>query len=77
MEGFSLAAADRLDAQLRHAISMLKEHPELGHPGDLPGTRELGVARTPYVLVYAVTEKGVVVYRIIHGSRRWPPVDDE
>ena len=77
MEGFSLAAADRLDEHLRRSISLLSDNPEIGHTGDLPGTRELGVAHTPYIVVYAITSEEVVVYRIIHGSRRWPPGDDE
>jgi len=69
-------AAERLEARLRLALNILRAHPEAGHFGDTSGTREFGVARTPYKIIYGLAES-VVVYRIIHGAMRWPPSDDE
>ncbi len=38
----------------------------------MPGTRELVVTGTPYVIAYRVEAHAVVVLRVMHGARRWP-----
>ena len=50
----------------------LTENPELGRPGRVPGTRELVVLHTPYIIPYRVREDVVEILRIFHGARRWP-----
>ncbi len=54
------------------AVDMLRDFPELGRSGRAPDTRELVVARTPYVVAYRVSGETVVLLRILHGARRWP-----
>jgi toxin ParE1/3/4 len=33
----------------------------------------LVVPRTPYLLIYAVSEQRVEIVRVLHGAQRWPP----
>ena len=65
------AAALRLDQRLSEAAQHLVDHPDLGRPGRLPGTREL-VIHQNYILVYDLTEELVRVLRILHAARQWP-----
>lgn len=54
------------------AIEALAAHPQSGRPGRVPGTRELVVANTPYVVPYRVQEGALFVLRVYHSARRWP-----
>jgi plasmid stabilization system protein ParE len=44
----------------------------MGRPGRVPGTRELVVAGTPYVVAYRVAASQIDVLAVIHAARRWP-----
>ena len=59
--------------RLRSAAMGLEQFPRRGRPGQMIGTRELVVARTPYVLVYRIEDEVVVIVRVRHGAQRWPP----
>ncbi len=50
----------------------LADFPHIGRPGRVPGTRELVVAGTPYIVPYRVREAEVEVLADFHGARRWP-----
>ena len=65
-------AALALDELFSEKASRLTDHPALGRPGRVPGTREL-VAHQNYILVYDVTGDLVRVLNIIHAARQWPP----
>ena len=65
------AAIDMGDA-IETAVLRLADHPRLGRPGCVPGTRELVVGGTPYVIVYRVEESAAVILRLLHGAQRWP-----
>ena len=65
------AAIDMGDA-IEAAVLRLADHPRLGRPGRVPGTRELVVGGTPYVILYRVEESAVVILRLLHGAQRWP-----
>ncbi|MEI7932065.1 MAG: type II toxin-antitoxin system RelE/ParE family toxin [Alphaproteobacteria bacterium] len=65
----ALATWDRIDQRLER----LGEHPELGRKGRIPGTRELIVTRTPYLVVYRIGDGIVKIERVLHGAQRWPP----
>ena len=58
------------------AYPELGRFPELGRPDREPGTRELGVAGLPWIVVYEIAPDGIDVARIIHGAMLWPPVED-
>lgn len=55
-------------------MERLCDFPLSGRAGRARGTRELVVAPTPFVVVYTVAED-VVVLRVLHGARRWPPAE--
>jgi toxin ParE1/3/4 len=63
------AMATRLIEIARH----LEQHPELGRVGVVPGTRELVVGGSRYVLVYTVADDGddVVVLAVVDTRRNW------
>ena len=65
-------AATRIFAAIKAAIDPLADHPNLGRPGRVEGTRELIVANLPYIVVYRVAEGVVRVLAVIHTSRQWP-----
>jgi toxin ParE1/3/4 len=65
-------AARRLIARIAAAVETLGEHPQLGTPGRITGTRELVVAETPYIVPYRVRGEVVEILAVFHGARRWP-----
>ena len=68
----SPAAAHKLaSALIGRASALLSRHPLGGRLGRAPGTRELPVTGTPYIVVYRVHER-VEILAVIHGARRWP-----
>ncbi|MDD2882945.1 MAG: type II toxin-antitoxin system RelE/ParE family toxin [Rhodoferax sp.] len=66
-------AAVRMDELFSDCASRLVEHPKLGRPGKVPGTREL-VAHEHYRLVYEIVSDTVWILTLVHTARRWPPV---
>jgi toxin ParE1/3/4 len=54
------------------AVSFLKEHPGMGRVGRIPGTKELVVTDTPYIVPYRVKDDSVQILRVYHSSRKWP-----
>src|SRR5438094_2744586 len=65
-------AALRLVERIYEAVEQLKQYPSLGRVGRVPGTRELVVPHTPYLVPYRVREDVVEILRVLHGARRWP-----
>ncbi len=67
------AKAARLAVQrVIGAVAMLAGQPWLGRPGRVPGTRELIVKKTRYVVPYRVRVQTVEILRVFHTSRRLP-----
>lgn len=66
------AAARLVVKQVLDAVSSLAEQPGLGRPGRVPGTRELVVAKTHYIVPYRVRGETVEILRAFHTSRRLP-----
>ena len=67
-----LAAARLVVSHILNAVSMLAEQPGLGRPGRVPGTRELVVGKTRYLVPYSVRGDTVEILRVFHTSRRPP-----
>ncbi len=65
-------AARRIARRLHDAVQSLREMPEIGRPGRVPGTRELVVAGTPFIIPYRVRDGIVEILRVMHAARRWP-----
>jgi toxin ParE1/3/4 len=67
------AAARRVVLHIVHSIEdLLAAQPQMGRSGRVPGTRELVVPRTTYVVPYRIRDSRIQVLRIYHGARRWP-----
>jgi len=67
------AAARRVALHIIRSIEqLLAGHPHMGRAGRVPGTRELVVPQTPYIVPYRIRHNRIQVLRIYHGARRWP-----
>jgi len=64
-------AAVRMDELFAAAAGRLVQHPMLGHPGIVPGTREL-IPHDSYRLVYEVEGDTVWILALVHTARAWP-----
>jgi len=67
-----VSAAQHLIDRIEQATSVLVRHPSAGRPGRVPGTHELVVAGTPFIVAYWVRSGAIEVLAVIHGSRKWP-----
>lgn len=65
-------AAARVVLLIEQAVTLLADHPGLGRAGRVPGTRELVVSGTPYLVPYRVNGQRIDILRVFHGRRRWP-----
>ena len=65
-------AARLVVERVMHQVAMLADRPALGRPGRVPGTRELVVTRTRYIVPYRVRGETVEILRVFHTSRRLP-----
>ena len=65
-------AAQQVVARIIDAIELLRLQPGLGRPGRVPGTRELPVANTHYLIPYRVRGQRIELLRIFHTSRKPP-----
>ena len=67
------AAAQRIALHIiRNVETLLPNNPEMGRPGRVPGTRELVIPRTPFIVPYRMVGNTIQILRIFHGTRRWP-----
>lgn len=67
------AAARRVVLQIIQTIEqVLSDNPQIGRTGRVPGTRELVIPRTPYIVPYRFQRPTIQVLRVYHGARRWP-----
>ena len=71
----TIRAAARIDESLSDAAVRLTQHPMLGKPGTIPGTREL-IPHESYRLVYQIDGETVWILTLVHTARLWPPVRD-
>lgn len=66
------AAAERIVLRiLRNVEMLLPDNPQAGRPGRVPGTRELVVPRTPFIVPYRIAGRDIYILRVYHGARRW------
>lgn len=65
-------AAIRMDEVFAAAVDRLAEHPLMGRPGQIPGTREL-IPHESYRLVYEVQADTLWILALVHTARLWPP----
>jgi addiction module RelE/StbE family toxin len=65
-------AAARTVQRIATAVERLANHPASGRIGRVPGTRELIVIGTPYIVPYRVRGDAVEILRLFRGVREWP-----
>jgi toxin ParE1/3/4 len=54
----AIAQGDEIETQ----VSMLADHPRMGRPGRVKGTRELVVVRSPFIVAYRVKGNPHLIY---------------
>lgn len=73
IENDNRAAAQRVALHIAHNVdTLLPANPQIGRPGRVPGTRELVIPKTPFVVPYRIRNGAIEVLRVYHGARRWP-----
>jgi toxin ParE1/3/4 len=65
-------AAARIVERIVASVERLGPHPASGRPGRVPGTRELVISGTPYLVPYRVRGETVEILRVFHGARKCP-----
>jgi toxin ParE1/3/4 len=69
----SPASAIRIARRVREIVeTLLSANPEIGRQGRVPDTRELVIARTPFVVAYRLRNETIEILRVLHGAQRWP-----
>ncbi len=66
-----IAAHDVID-RIDSAVGRLADHPRLGRPGRIEGTRELVIPGLPYIVAYRIRQDRVQILRVLHAARKWP-----
>jgi addiction module RelE/StbE family toxin len=52
----------------------LESFPLMGRVGEVEGTREIIVPRTPFRLIYTLDDPHFIdIVRVLHGARQYPP----
>jgi toxin ParE1/3/4 len=64
--------AARITMQIVTSIQQLTVYPMSGRTGRVPGTRELVISNTPFLVAYAIEKAGIVVLAVYHGAQHWP-----
>ena len=73
------SAPDQMVLRINDAVQHLKQHPQMGKVGRCEGTRELILAKTPFIVVYVLKDNEIQIVAVIHVSMRWPdsfPLED-
>ena len=71
----ALDNARAADKQIDHVVTTvmrLSQFPNTGRAGRRPGTRELVIAKTPFIVAYRVRGDTIEIVRVLHGRQRWP-----
>ena len=68
-----LAAANVVE-RIVNTVNLLIDNPSLGHIGRVPGTRELVIPNTRYIVPYRVQSRldQIEILRVFHTSRKPP-----
>jgi toxin ParE1/3/4 len=54
------------------SVDLLRTHPQIGRPGRVPGTRELVVPDTPYVIPYRVRRERLELIAVFAAAKNGP-----
>jgi toxin ParE1/3/4 len=67
-------AAERVTTRLVSVVQALIEYPLLGRIGIDPDTRELIVGGTPYIILYQVKPKRILIRTVWHAAQNRRPM---
>jgi toxin ParE1/3/4 len=70
------ASAEGVAHRIRSTVDYLRDHPGIGRPGRIHGTRELVIAGLPYIVPYRVKHEGIEILGVFHTSHEWPTEED-
>jgi toxin ParE1/3/4 len=62
-------AAERLAIRIVAVVEALRNHPYLGRVGAEPGIRELVIGGTPYIVLYRVLGRRVIISTVWHVAQ--------
>lgn len=65
-------AASKVARRILDVVSLLQTMPHAGRPGRVPGTRELVIADTPFLVVYRVQARTLQIVAVLHAAQKWP-----
>ncbi|MDB5651516.1 MAG: toxin Y4kP [Hyphomicrobiales bacterium] len=65
-------AAAIVIARILSSEETLAEHPAMGRPGRIAGTRENVIASLPDIIAYRVRPEAIEVLTVLHGAQQWP-----
>lgn len=65
-------AASKVARRILEVVDVLQSMPHAGRPGRVPGTRELVVGDTPFIVVYRVVAKRLEIVAVLHAAQMWP-----
>lgn len=64
--------ANRVAQKIWESVQLLGDHPRIGRPGRVKGTRELVISGLPYIIPYTERNGSVFILRVLHSSMKWP-----
>jgi toxin ParE1/3/4 len=70
----SEAVAARMTIQIATSVQQLATFPMSGRPGRVPGTRELVISNSLFVVAYSIEKERIVILALYHGAPQWPEV---
>ncbi|MGB8581803.1 MAG: type II toxin-antitoxin system RelE/ParE family toxin [Candidatus Sulfotelmatobacter sp.] len=68
----SSSEAKNMLARIFSAVELLESYPEAGRGGRVPGTRELVIVPTPFLIAYRIHSGKIEILALLHGARKWP-----
>ena len=66
--------AARITMPIVTSVQQLATFPMSGRSGRVPGTRELVISNTPFIVAYAIDQDRIVILAVYHGAQQWPEV---
>ncbi len=64
--------ATQITMQIVGSVQQLGAFPMSGRAGRVPGTRELVIPKTPFIVAYAIENVRIVILAVYHSARQWP-----
>ena len=72
----ALSNSEQVAAQIAmHMVTSVRQlatFPMSGRPVRVPGTRELVISNSPFVVAYCIEKERIVILAIYHGAQQWP-----